>query len=422
MRILHVAPLYHPAMGGAETYVKQVSERLSRRGHDVTVLTTNSGGGSDELDHQLRSTEIVNGVTVERFRPAKRSQKLFNAALTVRGVHRVLGWTIGLDTVQMLAVGPQTVAPYRHAMKQHDVVGVSNWYCSVLPYQLCLARRRRSFALVGMPLFHTERSWTSSPMYDRMLQCCDAVLAMTEHEKRFVNARSPHDNTHVVGAGIDPCGFVSADGATLRAHHGIGDAPLVGYVGRMTVAKGLITLIDAMRTVWAAYPRARLLIAGFNPAAGRAHDDVAASLSALPPAERARIIVIDSFDEREKASIFDALDVFAMPSGAESFGIAYLEAWMRRKPVIGCRIGATECVIDDGVDGILTAPGSAADVASAIRRLLSSRELRDRMGNAGHVKTMSQFTWDRITDKVERVYEHAHLAASRERVEGGRIN
>ena len=48
----------------------------------------------------------------------------------------------------------------------------------------------------------------------------------------------------------------------------------------------------------------------------------------LSEAERSRIISISGFTDEEKASIFDALDVFAMASVAESFGIAYLEAWM----------------------------------------------------------------------------------------------
>jgi glycosyltransferase involved in cell wall biosynthesis len=58
--------------------------------------------------------------------------------------------------------------------------------------------------------------------------------------------------------------------------------------------------------------------------------------------------VDDDFPDQEKASIFDAFNIFAMPSTGESFGIACVEAWMLRKAVIGEQIGPTRCVIDEG--------------------------------------------------------------------------
>jgi glycosyltransferase involved in cell wall biosynthesis len=96
-----------------------------------------------------------------------------------------------------------------------------------------------------------------------------------------------------------------------------------------------------------------------------------------------------------------------MPSIAESFGIAYLEAWVRNKAVIGARIGSTQCVIEDGVDGVLVTPRNPDDLANAILRLLSDRATREQMGRAGNAKMRTHFTWDRITDKVEHVYRDA---------------
>ena len=83
---------------------------------------------------------------------------------------------------------------------------------------------------------------------------------------------------------------------------------------------------------------------------------VQASLDSLSPTERSRVTVVEGFAEADKASIFDACDVFALPSIAESSGIVYLEAWLCAKPVIGARIGAVQCVIEDGRDGLLVDP------------------------------------------------------------------
>ena len=113
---------------------------------------------------------------------------------------------------------------------------------------------------------------------------------------------------------------------------------------------------------------------------------------------------INEFHEKDKASLHDAFDVFALPSTEESFGIVYLEAWMCRKPVIGGRISSTQCVIDEGVDGLLADPHDAEDIAQRIIELLSDRDKRERMGRNGHAKTLAQYTWDKVTDKVESLY------------------
>jgi len=120
--------------------------------------------------------------------------------------------------------------------------------------------------------------------------------------------------------------------------------------------------------------------------------------------ERSRVIRICDFKDEDKASIFDALDVFALPSVGESFGIAYLEAWMCGKPVIGARIGPTSAVIDDGVDGLLAKPYDPDDLAAKLVELLSDPEKRERMGQNGRTKTLNRFTWNQIVDKMEHIY------------------
>src|SRR5690349_23815671 len=98
-----------------------------------------------------------------------------------------------------------------------------------------------------------------------------------------------------------------------------------------------------------------------------------------------------------------------MPSVAESFGIAYLEAWMCRKPVIGGRVGSTACVIADTVDGMLVDPDNPAELAGSLDSLLRDPERRGRMGDSGRRKVLASFTWDRVVDGVERVYTSARV-------------
>jgi glycosyltransferase involved in cell wall biosynthesis len=156
-----------------------------------------------------------------------------------------------------------------------------------------------------------------------------------------------------------------------------------------------------MRQVWAWNPAVRLVLAG--PAPGQT-SPLEGLLGALTETERERVVRIHDFAEQDKASIYDAFDVFVLPSTGESFGLGYLEAWMCRKPVIGARIGPTACIIDEGENGLLANPDDPADLARAIIDLLSDRAKRERMGQRGYEKTLAQYTWGRVTDKVERLY------------------
>jgi glycosyltransferase involved in cell wall biosynthesis len=99
-----------------------------------------------------------------------------------------------------------------------------------------------------------------------------------------------------------------------------------------------------------------------------------------------------SYDEtmREIA----AGSIFSLPSWAEAFGIAYLEAMARRTAVIGCRNwGAEESVVHEE-NGLLVEPQSVASLREALERLLRDPELRHRLSRAA-VQTAKHFSWDR---------------------------
>jgi glycosyltransferase involved in cell wall biosynthesis len=415
VRILHISAQYHPILGGAQHQIKQISDRLARRGHDVTVFTQNEG----EPGACLPDSERINLVNVKRFKPNHLIFKLIKQSFRVRGGYRLLNGLLGTDLLQILAEAPLNVQLATHALTFNaDIVAVINWATS-LAYQVYLARRMKRFRFVGIPLFHTEETWTRSVLYSKMLTYCDAVMVNTEHEKHFAKTRAPgQDSIYVVGVGVDPDEFLHRDGQSVRNRYGIGDAPIVGYVGRIAPNKGVIRLLEAMKIVWKFNVRVHLILAGARLFGDkRADQEVAAALNRLSAAEKARVIHIDGFNASEKASIFDSFDVFAMPSVGESFGIAYLEAWMCRKPVIGSRIGSTQCVVQDRKDGLLVNPTDAEEIAMAIMNLLSDPGKSKAMGEQGYCKTVSQFTWEKVTDEVERIY--LTLAKpQRERIEG----
>jgi glycosyltransferase involved in cell wall biosynthesis len=404
MRILHVTPTYAPALGGAEHHLKAVSERLVARGHTVTVFTANVTEGQSAWMSRysgLPQEEIINGVRVVRFDPRHGLlAKAFDRLLEVRGGWRTVSTLLSPAGRELLIQGPRTLNMIGAILRaKADVVVSVNWFWPQA-YHAHLARSFRRFRLVGMPLFHTTQAWCSRPVYDRMLARCDAVIAMTGHEKDYAEGRGA-TTVDVAGAGVTPRDLEPRDGAQVRARYGLRDLPVVGYVGQQLAAKGVAKLIESMPWVWQWNPEVRLVLAGKSVG----DPEVEAALRSLSAAHRARVVEIGRFEDGEKASIFDAFDVFAMPSKEDSFGIVYLEAWLCRKPVIGARIGSTQCVIDEGRDGLLADPESAEDIARAIVSLLSNGELRASMAEAGRAKTVARHTWDHVTDRMESLYQ-----------------
>jgi glycosyltransferase involved in cell wall biosynthesis len=382
--------------------MKALSEGLAARGHRVTVVTSRCHDAISCIKApDLAPVEQVNGVTVVRLGPdGGWLGRGFTRWQRMRGGVRISRAAFGEDGLEYLGRKPSMfqLIPFV-ARASADIVGSMGW---LLPpaYYAHLARGVRRFTLVGFPLFHTASRWCQRSIYIRMLARCDAVVANTKHEGEFARERGAR-RVVVGGVGIYPGAFAVRDGAAVRARHGLTGLPVVGFVGRQAENKGVVALIRAMRTVWQWNPEVRLVLAGFVPSGTTERDR---ALEALSEQERRRIVRIDRFDESEKASIYDALDIFVMPSTEESFGIAYLEAWMCRKPVIGARIGSTRCVIRDRVDGLLVDPADPADIGRSIIELASNATRRQTLGYNGYEKTVEHHTWERVTDRVEGLY------------------
>ena len=402
MRIVHVIAGYWPRRGGSEVHVQKISEGLARRGHHVTVLTTLEPQTGAALP--FSRSELVNSVRVVRF----PENAAFERFLKLRGAYRLLRAMAPEHRGRMLSRGPLSLRLFMELLRcEADLVGVFGWWASLLPFKVALAKRYRSWRMVGIPMFHTEESWSREATYPPLLSRCDAIITNTSYEQRFVEERLAREVRILVsGVGVDPDAFADRDGQRIRTRYSMGNGPVVGYVGRIVPSKGIPGLLKAMSTVWQWNPEVRLVLAGPRTLVGmRADQEIDLALAGLSEAERARVLLLGEFDERDKSSIYDSLDVFAMPSMGESFGIAYLEAWMCSKPVIGANMGSTPSVIRDGVDGLLVDPRDPEQIGQAVVQLLKNPAERARLGQAGRTRTVSEFTWDRVIDKIEGLYK-----------------
>jgi glycosyltransferase involved in cell wall biosynthesis len=231
----------------------------------------------------------------------------------------------------------------------------------------------------------------------------DAYIAYTTFERDYlINERGVlPDKITVVGVGVDQEPFEQGNGRLIRDRFGWGNEPVVAFVGQQVPHKGIDMVLEAMKQIWQELPETCLLIAGAQTSYSPTLKNQVAQLS---PELQMRVAVIDDFVEEEKPAIFAACDLLAFPSGNESFGIVFLEAWAAKKPVVGARIGAVPTVVNEGKDGLLIEHRNTNELVQAIRTLLVNPELRNRFGAAGYHKVRQNYTWDIVADKFRAVY------------------
>ncbi len=155
-----------------------------------------------------------------------------------------------------------------------------------------------------------------------------------------------------------------------------------------------------MQRLWAEGRDATLVLTGPMVSQARAF------VAQLPPDTLRHIRPLGFVEKATQADVLAAMDILALPSRTDSFGIVFLDAWANGKPVIGANAGGIPGVVTDGIDGLLVPFGDVGALATALRTLLDDPALRARLGAAGQEKVLRQYTWERITTAVRGVYTH----------------
>jgi glycosyltransferase involved in cell wall biosynthesis len=253
-------------------------------------------------------------------------------------------------------------------------------------------------ALTGVPIrvstkhgFNEFRENRGFALGDRAIaSLAHAHIAISRGLARYLEEVEGFDGAsfEIVHYGIEP------DGAA-EAYRG--DAPRLLCVGRLIPIKGHIVLLRAFAEARRQLPALRLDVAGRGP---------------LEPALRAlakELGVEDAVRFRGYvAPVQRAIEeaaIVVVPSMGEGFGMVALEAMERARPVIAAEIGGLGELVEDGVTGLLVAPGEAEPLAEAIVRLGNDLSLAAKMGEAGRRRALEQFLQERCTDRTELLYE-----------------
>lgn len=153
----------------------------------------------------------------------------------------------------------------------------------------------------------------------------------------------------------------------------------------------------------------RDLLAAFRSVSDRAELCVVTK-SDVATAEGVTVVRDLEPNDPRLVEIFRTSDVFVLPSRAEAFGIAAIEASAVGLPVIGCDVGGVSDIVAHGKTGLLVRPGDIPGLADALCTLVDDEHLRARMGAAARARAVSAF--DAETNAL-RLFDLARRAAGR---------
>lgn len=238
---------------------------------------------------------------------------------------------------------------------------------------------------------------------------CRGVIAISRFVRESLLAGGvPADKIYTVLNASEPDCFVpdTTPRGRLRSSLGLSaETPLIGIVARVILWKGHMELIEALALVRAVHPEVHLAIVG-NEESGEAED--AEGFSAKL---RRRIEELDLqhcihwVGWRDDApEVMADLDVVAVPSWEEPFGLVVTEAMAMQRPVVGFASGALPEIVTDGVEGLLVPSRDIPALARALIALLNDPALRAEMGCAGRARVLQQFTPERQAREMAEVY------------------
>ena len=223
----------------------------------------------------------------------------------------------------------------------------------------------------------------------RFYRRCDAVVAPSESMAQVLREQRMSYNIGIWTRGIDTSIFHPGQRDLAWRHDlGFGDTePVIGFLGRLVMEKGLDVFSDTIDTLNARGVAHRVMVIGEGPA----HDWFQKRLP------NARFIGFQTGKELGRAVA--SMDMLFNPSVTEAFGNVTLETMACGIPVIAARATGSESLVSDGVTGRLVRPGSVSGFADALADYCTQADLRQAHGAAG-AKASKAYDWDAVNQAV----------------------
>ena len=380
MKILTVLTYYRPHTSGLTIYAERLAKAFVKRGHQVTVMTT-------QYDPSLPREEMMDGVKVIRVPVAARVSKGVIAPL--------FGWYATKlvwqhDVVQL-------------HLPQFDAPGV--------------ALRARLFGKPAVLTYHCDlflpRTWFNRVVnfvvdFQNSMAGMLANHIVTYTQDYADNSPYLSRYKHKLAPILPPVELPLAQPEAIKAfakkHSVNGRRPVIGMATRFASEKGVEVLLDALPMILEKYPNAQVLYAG-------QHENVMgeqAYFARLIPRIReyelqGKWAFLGNLDPEQMSAFYPNLDVLTVPSlnSTEAFGLVQIEAMMNGVSCVPSALPGVRRPVQMHKTGVVSEIGNAKSLANSILEILDHRE--EYRGDVDGIKTA--YDPDSVAQEYEKLFE-----------------
>jgi len=389
MRILQVINAFYPpySAGGPALATYKISKALAKRGHEITVFTTNILNTNSLFVSRKKEVDIH-----------KIKVIYFNNFLFKSSMH--------------IYFSAEFIEAIKREISNYDVAHVHEYrsYMS-LAVNHYAKKHRTPLVLQAHGQLPIVGSWKILKItYDilfgyKLLKNASGVIALTQIEaKQYENMGVPKEKIFIVPNGIDLAEFSNMPfKGTFRKKYGVPENKgIILYLGRIHWIKGVDILVRAYALLakQPGFKDAILVVAG--PDDGYL-DRVKSLVRELGISNS--VLFTGPLYGRDKLSAYVDAEFVVLPSRYETFPNVVLEAYACAKPVIASNVEAMPDIVLNGETGLLFRAGNEKELAGALAHLLENPKEAERMGRNARKLAEEKYSIDKIAAELEKVYE-----------------
>lgn len=377
MQIVQITPRFTPSIGGLERHVYEISKELAKRGHCVTILTTNR----------------IDGGTIKMGRSICSDFSVYRYAVDLK----VKTYEVSLSLLK------KNLSIKADIFHSHGYGG--------FPFDMAVlsAKMRRIPLILTSHLFHPPRNIVSKVLkgayhlsFGRLAaSTATKCIALTRNDaEKWGRLGAPSNKIIVIpnGVSLEYLNNVPNHGDVAEKYH-LKDK-VVTFIGRLDQFKSppLMILVRALKKLNSEFPGIKLIIIGPDCGYLKQLKQLVSSLKLEDT-----VLFTGKVSEQDKKMILSSTTVGVLLSTYEEFGIVNLEYMAFGKPVIASNVGGIPFVVQDGHNGILV-ENKQDSIESALRTLLSDRNLAEKIGQNGRKLVVSKYNWKSIAERLEKTY------------------
>ena len=395
MKILMLTWEYPPRIvGGIARVVHDLSKRLIKDGHEVTVVTYRDSADVPEYENDK-------GVNVDRVDNYMIHSNNF------------IDWIMQLN-FNMISKATEII----NKEGGFDVIHAHDWLVTYAAKTL-----KNAYDIPIVATIHATEAGRNSGIHNETQRYINDTEWLLTYEATEVIVNSnymknelqrlfglPFEKINVIPNGINLSNFIGIErDYDFRRQYAMDNEKIILYVGRLVYEKGIQHLIAAMPKILSNYHDAKLVIAG----RGGMMDELKAEARNLGLGNK--VYFTGYLDSKQVQKMYKCADVAVFPSTYEPFGIVALEAMLAGVPTVVSDVGGLNEIVNHGVDGMKSYAGNPNSIADSVTSLLYDHQLAANVSKRAKQKVKEQFNWEKIAQDTHFTYEKAICQTMAER-------